>query len=159
MEDALVHNQYLLEKFPGKGGWTFAAIPEIKAEKKMPFGWVKVKGKIDTHEIKNYHLMPMGNGQLFLPVKADIRKKIGKKAGDFVSVILFADTDPVEIPEPFLACLMDDPAAHEQFLTYPDGEKKTFINWIFSAKTEETRVKRIVKTIEKLVKRKKFMDR
>ena len=25
----LVNREYLLEKFPGKGGWTYALIPEI----------------------------------------------------------------------------------------------------------------------------------
>jgi hypothetical protein len=27
MEKPLVNKEYLLEKFPGKGGWTYAAIP------------------------------------------------------------------------------------------------------------------------------------
>ena len=76
--EALVDNVYVLEKFPGKGGWTFARIPEISQDKKQPFGWKKVRGTIDGYEIRKYHLMPMGNGLLFLPVKAEIRKKIGK---------------------------------------------------------------------------------
>ena len=69
-EKPLVSRNYLLEKYPGKGGWTYAAIPEILQDKKSPFGWVKVRGWIDDFEIKNYKLMPMGNGKLFLPVKA-----------------------------------------------------------------------------------------
>ncbi|MEY3398621.1 MAG: hypothetical protein RL220_1215, partial [Bacteroidota bacterium] len=80
---ALVDKAYRLEKFPGKGGWTYARIPEILQDKHSPFGWVRVKGSIDDVEFSSYHLMPMGNGQLFLPVKADIRKKIGKKEGDW----------------------------------------------------------------------------
>jgi hypothetical protein len=60
---------------------------------------VKVKGSIDSVELKNYRLIPMGNGTLFLPVKAEIRKKINKKEGDFIHVILFEDNDPLEIPE------------------------------------------------------------
>lgn len=70
----LVNKKYLLEKFHGKGGWTYARIPEILQNKKNTFGWVKVKGSIDGYEIKKCHLMPMGNGKLFLPVKAAIRK-------------------------------------------------------------------------------------
>ena len=62
----LTDQKYLLEKFPGKGGWTYAKIPEIKPEKNNPFGWLCVNGFIDDYEIKNYHLMPMGNGGLFL---------------------------------------------------------------------------------------------
>ena len=75
----LVDKEYLLEKFQGKGGWTFARIPEIAQNKNSPFGWVKVRGTIDNFEIKNYNLQPMGKGSLFLPVKAEIREKIRKK--------------------------------------------------------------------------------
>jgi hypothetical protein len=78
METPLVNGDYLLQKFPGKGGWTYAAIPEILQNKKNPFGWVKVKGSVDGYELKQYKLMPMGEGRLFLPVKAAIRKKIKK---------------------------------------------------------------------------------
>jgi len=78
-EKPLVNKEYLLEKFPGKGGWTYVRIPEVLQNKNSPFGWVKVKGRIDDYEIKNYKLMPMGNGQLFLPVKSDIRKKSARK--------------------------------------------------------------------------------
>ncbi len=38
MEQALVNKNYLLEKFPGKGGWTYALIPEILPDKHVHFG-------------------------------------------------------------------------------------------------------------------------
>lgn len=41
--DAIV----LLEKFSGKGGWTYAALPGVKTIKSNPFGWQKVRGFID----------------------------------------------------------------------------------------------------------------
>jgi len=156
MEKSLVNKEYILEKFPGKGGWTFVSIPEVLQNKNTPFGWVKVKGTIDGYEIKNYRLMPMGNGKLFLPVKTEIRKKIGKKEGDFVKVVLYADQDPTEIPEELLQCLIDDPTAYNIFLSYTDGEQKAFIDWIYSAKTIETKVERIAKTLTMLEKRQKI---
>ena len=158
MDRPLVNKKYLLEKYPGKGGWTYAAIPEVLQDKKAPFGWVKVKGTIDNFEIKNYKLMPMGNGRLFLPVKADIRKKIGKKEGDWVEVVLYADNTPTEIPEEFLDCLVEDKIAHKTFLTYTDGQQKEFIDWIYSAKTDETKVERIAQTLDKLLTQKKLRD-
>ena len=45
--ETLTDQSYMLEKFPGKGGWTYAAIPEIQPDKKSWFNWVKVKGYID----------------------------------------------------------------------------------------------------------------
>jgi hypothetical protein len=100
MQRPLVNRKYKLEKFPGKGGWTYAAIPEVLQDKHAHFGWVRVRGFIDDHEIKDYKLMPMGNGKLFLPVKASIRKKIQKEAGDWVKVILYADGERLHIPDP-----------------------------------------------------------
>jgi hypothetical protein len=158
LEKPLVDREYTLEKFPGKGGWTYAVIPEILQNKHSPFGWVKVKGRIDHFEIKNYKLMPMGNGSLFLPVKADIRKIIGKKEGDRVKVILYADHAPTEIPEEFLTCLKEEKNAYETFLTYTDGQRKEFIDWIYSAKTDDTKVARILETLNKIKKKEKLRD-
>jgi hypothetical protein len=152
MGKPLFAKKCLLEKFPGKGGWTYAAIPGIIPDKKAPFGWRRVKGKIDDFEFKNYHLMPMGNGQLFLPVKAEIRKKIGKKEGDWINVILYLDNSPIEIPYELLICLKEDTRAYESFMKRNDGEKKAIIDWIYSAKHEETKVSRIAKTLNLLTK-------
>lgn len=99
MERAIVNRKCLLEKYPGKGGWTYAQIPGIPRDPHAAFGWVKVHGSIDDYEIKDYHLMPMKNGNLFLPVKAAIRKKIGKSAGQFVRVILYLHESPSHLPE------------------------------------------------------------
>jgi hypothetical protein len=156
VEKPLVNKKFLLEKYPGKGGWTYAAIPQIRQDKKAPFGWVKVKGHIDDYEIKNYRLMPMGNGKLFLPVKAEIRKKIGKKEGDWVKVVLYPDHAPQEIPKELLLCLKDEPTAYKNFMKYSDAEKKYFVEWIYSAKTDETKVKRIATTLDKASKGQKF---
>ncbi|MCK9414545.1 MAG: YdeI/OmpD-associated family protein [Prolixibacteraceae bacterium] len=150
-ERPLLDKEYLLEKFPGKGGWTYAAIPEILQDKHAHFGWVKVKGSIDGFEIRNYNLMPMGNGQLFLPVRAEIRKKIGKKAGDWVNVILFSDNGPAEIPEEFMVCLLEDPDAHKTFTSLSNGQQKKLIDWIYSAKTDDKKVERMAETMNRLV--------
>lgn len=155
----LVNKKYILERFPGKGGWTFARIPEITQEKKAHFGWVKVKGTIDGYAISKYHLMPMGNGNLFLPVKAEIRKKINKKEGDKVHVVLYLDNEPLVVPEEMLLCLQDEPLALKFFNSLSESEQKFYIQWIYSAKKEDTKVDRMVKTINRLVKGLKLSDK
>lgn len=152
MEKPLVNKKYLLQKYPGKGGWTYAAIPEVLQDKTSPFGWVKVKGFIDDYELKNYKLMPMGNGKLFLPVKAEIRKRIGKQAGDYVKVVLYVDDDPIEIPDDLLHCLQEDPVAYKVFLNYPEGKQKSIVDKIISAKKSDTRVERIAQTLNSLAR-------
>lgn len=159
MKKPLVNKKYKLEKFQGKGGWTFARIPEILQDKQSPFGWVKVKGFIDDVEIRNYHLMPMGNGKLFLPVKAAIRKKINKKEGDWVKVILFPDHDPIHVPVELQECLRDEPKAYRFFQHLSDSEKKYYIEWVYGAKKEETRINRIARSVERLMRGLKFYEK
>ena len=117
MEKPLVNKKYLLEKFPGKGGWTFTFIPEIPPDKHSPFGFMKVKGSIDGYELKKHNLLPSvkGDDRLFLAVKAEIRKKIKKEAGDYVHIILYPDNDPLEVPEELLLCLQEDAKAFTVF--------------------------------------------
>lgn len=147
----IINKKYKLEKFQGKGGWTYARIPEISKSKDSPFGWVKVRGSIDGYEIKKYHLMSMGNGTLFLPVKAEIRKKIKKDVGDYVHVVLFPDNEPLEIPEEMLLCLQDEPNALQFFNSLSESEQKFYIDWIYAAKKEETKIDRLAKTVNRLV--------
>lgn len=119
---------------------------------------VRVCGFIDDYEIKGYNLMPVKNGKLFLPVKAGIRKKIGKKEGDYVHVILFPYNLPTEIPDELQLCFEDEPKAYKTFLSYSNAEQKAFIDWIYAAKKEETKIERIATTITKLQRGHKFAD-
>lgn len=151
----LVDKEYLIEKFQGKGGWTFVRIPEIAPNKNSPFGWVKVQGTIDNFEIKNYNLQPMGNGTLFLPVKAEIRKKIRKKTGDYVHIILYPDIEPIEIPKELSLCLQDDTQALHFFNSLSQSEQYSYVKWIYSARTDQTKEDRIANALDRLAKRQK----
>ncbi|GAB3916756.1 YdeI/OmpD-associated family protein [Larkinella terrae] len=159
MEKPLVDGSYLLEKFQGKGGWTYAALPEVAPDKKAYFNWVKVNGHVDGYELKNCTLMPLGNGKLFLPVKAEIRKIIGKKAGDWVQVTLYSAQIPVETQKDLLLCLEDEPTAHKTFLGFTAEEQKAYISWIDSAKTEETKIERLAETVNRLLRGQKFVEK
>jgi len=157
-EKPLVDKTYLLEKFPCKMGWTYTEIPEIMPDKNSPFSWVKVKGSIDGFEINKYHLMPSGKGTLMLAVKSEVRKKIKKEAGDYVHVILYPDNEPIEIPEELLLCLQDDTEALQFFNSLNENEQYNYVKWIYSAKTDQTKVNRIAETLNRLSKRQKFTD-
>ena len=153
----LVDKEYLLERFSGKGGWTYAELPEIEKGKEAAFGMMKVCGTIDGYEIAGYSLMPMGNGRLFIPVKAEIRKKIGKEEGDYVHIKLYKDDAPYKIPEAFELILREEPGAYEAFVKYKKWEQRMCINWIYSAKREETVKERILKTIGKVKRRERIV--
>ena len=139
-EKPLVDKDYILFKIGGKGGWTFVEIPEIPMPK-TSFGMLKVKGKIDDYEFSNLNMMPIGNGNIGLPT---------------VHITLYEDKTPLIIPEELLLCMEYEEGALEKFETYSDGQKKAFIDWINSAKTEQTKADRIAKTILKVLNEDKF---
>ena len=153
MDKALVNGKYILKKFSGKGGWTYAEIPEVIQNKENPFGWVKVRGSIDSYDLKHYKLMPMGEGRLFLPVKAAIRKAIGKQEGDEVHVILYKDELPIETPQEIIECLSNETKQIQNaYQQLKDGAKKGYLDWIYEAKSEDTKAQRIATMIEELYK-------
>lgn len=154
-----MEGDFLLQKFPGKGGWTYASLPAIAPDKKSYFNWVKVSGSIDDFEFNDFHLMPMGDGTLFLSVKAEIRKKIGKQEGDMVHIVLYLNQPMEDSSDNLWLCLEDEPEAKLIFDSFTKKEQQEYLSWIDAAKTKEGEVERIIKSIDRIKLKLRFTDK
>ena len=143
-----------------KTGWTYISIPKDIAESIKP-GTKKsfrVKGKLDEHSISKTALLPMGDGDFILPLNATIRKAIHKKKGAMLNARLQEDKQPPLICKELLECLADSPLALKRFDALPHSHKLYYSKWIESAKTMQTKSKRIAMAVIAMERNMSYAD-
>jgi hypothetical protein len=148
------------QKMGEKTGWSYIEISATQANKLKPGYKVsfRIKGQIDNYQFEKLALIPMGKGKFILPINGTIRKAIGKKHGDRIAVTMEADERKPALSKDLMACLADDPAALAFFKTLPGSHQLYFSKWIESAKTAQTKTKRIVMAVVGLGKKQNYPE-
>ncbi|TWF35343.1 bacteriocin resistance YdeI/OmpD-like protein [Chitinophaga polysaccharea] len=151
MDTPLIDKVLPLERFDGKGGWTFIRLPDLPKGQGY-FGMRKVSGFIDQYELPVSNLMPLKKGVMMLPVKAAIRKQIRKEAGEQVRLILYPVGQQTKeiIPTDFLECLQDEPEALRNFQASSPAEQGKCLQWIMEVTVPEARIQRMADAINHL---------
>lgn len=152
-----------IQKFDRKGdktGWSYIEISRAQAQKMLPGQKVsfRVKGSVDSFKLEKTALLPMGDGNFILPMNATIRKAIGKKHGDKVKVTMEADKSKFQLSADLMTSLRDEPQALEFFKSLAGSHQKYFSKWIESAKTTQTKTRRIVMAVIALSKRQGYPE-
>lgn len=151
----------IIKKFAKQGektGWTYVDISADIAQKLKPGNKksFRVKGKLDDYSFEKVALMPMGKGEFMMPLNATHRKGIGKKHGAMVKVKMIEDTQEIKMNADLMECLNDEKEALEFFNFLSKSNQKYFSNWVDTAKTIETKSKRIALIISALYLKQNF---
>lgn len=159
----MVKLKAVIKKFASHGektGWSYVEVNSTDANKikKDYRRTYKVKGKLDFIEVENLAMIPMGGGVFLIPLKADMRKKLGKEKGDTIVLQLEEDTKKYQLNKELLICLKEEPVAYINFKALPTSHQNYFSKWVESAKTDSTKAKRIGLTINGMLNKWTFAE-
>ena len=126
------------------------AIAAMFSSKRPP-----VLASVDGTEYRS-RLMVYG-GVSYLGLRKDLLRRIGRQAGDEVTIELVEEDEPppeaeAEVADPpeLLAALAEDPAAETAYAALPPSHRREYARWIGEAKKPETRAERVARTMRRL---------
>ena len=140
-----------LVKPDAPGTWTYLVAPFKVEEIFGSKAQVKVKGTINGVPYRS-SLMPASDGTHYMVVQKALRDKAGITRGSMAHVVMDIDTKPrvVETPPELENALGLSEEAGSVFGKLSYSHKKEYVDWITSAKKEETKLRRVQKAISML---------
>lgn len=137
--------------------WTFLRLPKNASARLPSRGMISVEGTFNGVAFCAT-LEPDGNGGHWLKVERTLREAAGAQAGDTVTLeIAPADEEPEpRVPAELRKALAAaDPKARAVWSDITPVARRDWIQWIESAKRQETRLKRIESGCDMLAKGKR----
>lgn len=139
-------------------------------EEALCFGWIDGAMRSDTEKCYYLRFSPRKRGSVWSVSNIQRVERLvaegrmtevgmakvreAKLSGAWEAAIRREDT--ANLPEDLREALRGNTAAQANFEKYPASQKKMFLYWIGSAKTEKTRQKRIQATVEKAAQNKRI---
>jgi Bacteriocin-protection, YdeI or OmpD-Associated/Domain of unknown function (DUF1905) len=135
----------------GRGGGAFIVLPDGALKSLGKGSRFRVTGTLNGTKFES-STMGMGAGQVCLGVHKATRQAAHVEIGDEVEVEVALDTRPREVivPDDLAAALAGDEAAAQAFDRLSFTHRREYVEWITSAKRDETRARRIGQTLQRL---------
>jgi hypothetical protein len=120
------------------------------------FGAKRVPVKVQIHGAEHKSTIIRMSGRYMVGVPKVFREAANVKAGETITVTLVKDSEKrtIEVPQD-LAEAMSKADLTDVFAKMSYTHQKEYVNAVNEAKREETRIRRIEKTIEQLISKKK----
>lgn len=135
----------------GRGGGAFVVLPVEVLSGLGGGSRVRVTGTLNGVNLES-STMGMGGGRVCLGVHKATRQAAGVDVGDVVRIALERDSRPreIDVPDDLANALAEDGAATAAFDRLSFSHRREYVEWITSAKRDDTRARRITKTLERL---------
>jgi hypothetical protein len=149
----LVKDKKLELKYqPGRGAWTYhIQVPNTK-QILGKWGFMKVGGTIDNYKIESINLAKLGDEDKLISINREIRDTINKTGGDTVTVTLYLLTPKEQTTKKEILDTFKESGVLKLFKKLTEDEQGEIIEKITSQKSDEKKVKTILKYIEYLGK-------
>jgi hypothetical protein len=137
----------------GGGGHAVVVPKELAA--KLSGRRVPVVAHVDGVE---YHSrIAVYGGQVYLGLRQELLRRIGRQAGDTVEVRLAEGSTPEPTPEvseppELAAALTGNEVARAAYAALPPEHRREFWAWIAAADQPETRADRVARTVRRLTR-------
>lgn len=146
-----------LESKGPNGAWTYLQIPFDVYSCYGTRGRVSVIGTINGSEFRS-SIFPDGEGRFHMMVNKNMQREAKVNPGDVVTVVMQMDVEPrtVTVPADVKAAMRLNKEAEAGFAKMTPAARKEYVDWITSAKQQQTRERRIEKALPMIAQGKRL---
>jgi hypothetical protein len=134
------------------GGNHFVPVPSSVTKFFGERGSVRVLGTVNGIAVDRA-LIPDGEGGHHIIIGTDVRKKLKAAEGTKLVIDIYRNPNPtdIDIPEELTEAIGMEPEAMRKFAKMTPGMKRNMAYWVNSGKLPETRAKRAVEILRRIM--------